>query len=76
MDTKKLTIIKRCKLNPETLIRAHGMHLLDNNHSFAIVCLEAWDNYGVCPKGRRYSCEFRDFTNEEKKYLERPRDGE
>lgn len=59
-----MSLRKRCELNPETLIRAQGMHLMDNNHSFAIVCLEAFDNSGVCPKGRRYSCEFSDFTSE------------
>ncbi len=58
---------KRCTLEPDTIIRAYAFYGGNMNHPMVILCQEARENGGKCHLGRKYICEFGDFTSLPKK---------
>lgn len=56
-----MLIKKRCRIDGEILY-AIVIAPIDNNRLLGILCKDALDNNGVCPKGRKYSCEWGSFV--------------
>ncbi len=51
---------KYCKLFPGEEVRAYAFGSSDNNHSMVILCQDARENEGKCPKEpeKKHICEF------------------